>query len=414
MGLKPEADAQPEVDAQPEASKPSAATEPAPATKPAPRTEAAPTTGEAALESEEPTARPLPSLGRAPGSIRPTDSFARAGRKAMWLHVSRMFAREEALRDPAETDALKRYRVATRRLRAALRIFRDAYPPRESKPLRNALALLADSLGVVRDLDVRIEALDQWAAEQGNGAPKDIAPLREAWAAQRRAAAGALIRQLETKRHARLLDDLAAFVTADDSLLSSPTEGPPRTIADRAASSVWAAYEQVRAYATVVRWADLEALHSLRIEAKRLRYVLEFLGDVLGPERDAVIERLVALQDQLGALNDATIAVGAVRTFLGERHSTLRPAERSIVERYLVEREREAGRLRRGLGRVWRPVVGVTFARRLGRAVVIRTVPRTATAVARAKVAARARVAARANVGTEVEAPAPRGDAAAT
>jgi CHAD domain-containing protein len=290
----------------------------------------------------------------------------------MWPHVSRMLDREEAVRDPAQTDALKRYRVATRRLRAALRLFRDGYPKRETKALRAGLSDLADALGRVRDLDVRIEELDAWSRERGDGAEAAVAPLRAALATRRRRAAAALTRRLESRRHRRLLADLVAFVTADPDARGLDDGSPDRMIRDRAASGIWATYEQVRAYTSVVRWADLPTLHGLRIQAKRLRYAIEFLGDVLGPERAALVERLVALQDHLGALNDATLAVATIRAFLGERHATLAADERAAIVTYLADRERALGRLRRSVGRVWRPIVGTAFERSLGRTVVVR------------------------------------------
>ena len=98
------------------------------------------------------------ALGAAPSGIEAGDPFGVAGRKAMWVQVHRLLAREAAIRDPAQTDALRRYRVATRRLRSALRFFRDAYGPRETRSLRNNLSDLADALGRVRDLDVRVDA----------------------------------------------------------------------------------------------------------------------------------------------------------------------------------------------------------------------------------------------------------------
>lgn len=343
--------------------------------------------------SPEPAAPALPSLGPAPGRILPTDSFARAGRKAMWPHVDRMFAREAALRDPAETDALKRYRVATRRLRAALRVFRDAYPARDTKAIRTQLADLARHLGAVRDLDVRIAALADWAALASMPAPAAdgttaskprpdrtllaatmayLEPLRDAWAAERAAGAAVLAQRLDTKKHRRLLATIAAFVVADDAPPSAEAGPPARTVGDRVASSIWAAYELVHAYAPVLPGADLPTIHGLRVEAKRLRYTIEFLGDLVGPERTWLIERLVALQDHLGSLNDASLTVDAVRAFLAERRDIISPEERGVIERYLRDREREAGRLRRSVGRPWLPVIGVTFAGRLARAVVVR------------------------------------------
>jgi len=314
----------------------------------------------------------LPSLGPEPGPIQPTDSFAAAGRKAMWVQVDRMLQREAAVRDPAQTDALKRYRVATRRLRAALRVFREAYPRRETKPIRTGLSALADALGTVRDLDVRLGEVDRWAREHGEAAGSGIAPLRRNLQAQREAAAAALGRKLDGRSHQRLIGALVTFVTTIEPEVVPHAGAPDRATRDRAGSSVWAAYEQVRAYAAIVRWADLPTLHGLRIDAKRLRYTLEFLGSLLGPERDWLIERLVALQDHLGALNDATLAVAAVRSFLGDHHASLSADERAATISYLGDRERELARLRRGVGRAWRPVVGVTFARRIARAVVSR------------------------------------------
>jgi len=290
----------------------------------------------------------------------------------MWVQVDRMLQREDAVRDPAQTDALKRYRVATRRLRAALRVFRDAYPRRETKAIRAGLSDLADTLGAVRDLDVRLDEVARWVGEAEAGSEAAIAPLRRNLEAQRQAAAAALGRKLDSRGHRRLISALVTFVTTIDPDVAPHAGTPDRATRDRAGSSVWAAYEQVRAYAAIVRWADMATLHGLRIDAKRLRYTVEFLGNVLGPEKDWLIERLVALQDHLGALNDATLAVAAVRSFLGDHHATLSPEERAAAISYLGDRERELARLRRGVGRAWRPVVGVTFARRMARVVVSR------------------------------------------
>ena len=310
----------------------------------------------------------LPSFGRQPGAILSSDSFGTAGRKAMWVQVDRMLAREEAVRDPAETDALKRYRVATRRLRAALRVFRDAYPKRETKPIRAGLSDLADALGAVRDLDVRLEEVERWTEGQEADVVAAIKPLRDDLAARRQAAAARLARKLDSRGHRRLLVSLIEFVTALESNAAKPGPAPDRNVGDRAASSVWTAYELLRAYASSVRGADLPTLHQLRIEAKRLRYTIEFLGDVLGPGRELVIAKLVALQDHLGALNDATLAVATIRGFLGERHTSLSREERAAVVAYLGDRERELGGLRRSVGRAWRPVASVAFARRLAQA----------------------------------------------
>ena len=132
---------------------------------------------------------------------------------------------------------------------------------------------------------------------------------------------------------------------------------------------IWAAYEQVRAYEPVLRWADVETLHELRISGKWLRYTLEFVRDALGDDAGPLIARVTALQDHLGLMNDADVSGSLARTFLVEHAGELSALESAAIGRYLVSREREVARLRRTVGPTWRGVAGVTFRRGLGRVV---------------------------------------------
>jgi CHAD domain-containing protein len=119
----------------------------------------------------------------------------------------------------------------------------------------------------------------------------------------------------------------------------------------------------------VLRWADVETLHELRIAGKWLRYTLEFVREPLGPDATPLITRVVALQDHLGLMNDANVSAHMARTFLVEHAGELSSHESAAIGRYLVDRERDVARLRRTIGRPWRGVAGVGFRRSLGRVV---------------------------------------------
>jgi len=58
-----------------------------------------------------------------------------------------------------------------------------------------------------------------------------------------------------------------------------------------------------------------EARHALRIAMKHMRYGTEFFGHLFHPTRAAerYVEKAMALQDLLGELNDATIALRLVK-----------------------------------------------------------------------------------------------------
>jgi CHAD domain-containing protein len=143
----------------------------------------------------------------------------------------------------------------------------------------------------------------------------------------------------------------------------------PHRVRDTAPSRIWAAYEGVRGYEAVLRWADVETLHDLRIAAKWLRYALEFVREGLGEGSDPLIARVTALQDHLGLMNDADVSASMARTFLVEHAGDLSALEGAAIGRYLVDREREVARLRRTIGPAWRGVTGLRFRRSLGRVV---------------------------------------------
>jgi len=196
-----------------------------------------------------------------------------------------------------------------------------------------------------------------------------LEPLVAEWRSQRDVARAILIRELDSKGYRRFVDDYRTFVLSPGmgAAIVGPTE--PHHVRDTAGSRIQLAYEQVRAYQSVLRWADVPTLHQLRIAGKWLRYTLEFVKEPLGPEATLLIERVVVLQDHLGLLNDAEVAATMARALLVERAGQLTEAETAAIGRYLVSREREVTRLHRSASGPWRGVSGPVFRRALGRAI---------------------------------------------
>ncbi|MFI5225746.1 MAG: CHAD domain-containing protein [Candidatus Limnocylindrales bacterium] len=297
------------------------------------------------------------------------DTVAEAGRKVLRFHLARMLAREAGTRNGGDPEELHSMRVATRRMRAAWRVFGDGFRPARTKRHRRELREIAGRLGAVRDLDVLIEAGEAYLELQPHQEQLALQPLFTAWRAQREDARVLLIRELDSDGYGRWVDEFREFVRTDGLGAMQVLPTAPHRIRDTAASRIWTAYEQVRAYEPVLRWSDVATLHELRIAAKWLRYTLEFVRECLGPEAAVLIERVTALQDHLGLLHDADVAASMTRAFLVERAGRLSETETVAIGRYLVDREREVSRLRRSVGGPWRGVGGLTFRRGLGRAV---------------------------------------------
>jgi len=326
---------------------------------------AAPATDQAAE-----AARPHLTVGKTPG-VLPDDHVAEAGRKVLRFHLARMIAREAGTREGANLEDLHSMRVATRRQRAAWRVFGDAFRAGRTKSHRSRLREVASRLGAVRDLDVLLEAADAYRADLPVSEQRALEPLLGAWRTHRDDARILLVRELDSDGYRRWLDDYAEFVRHEGTAVVATGPTAPHRVRDTAASRILAAYEQVRAYEPVLRWADVETLHELRIAGKWLRYSLEFVREALGPDAEGLIARVTALQDHLGLMHDADVSAHLARDFLVEHAGSLSDPEAAAIARYLVNREREVTRLQRTVGRAWRGVAGVAFRRGLGRALAV-------------------------------------------
>jgi triphosphatase len=331
----------------------------APAPTPAPR---------ASTEASTEGAVPRLVVGKTPG-VTGDDHIAEAGRKVMRFHLARMLDHEPGVRAGIEAEAVHKMRVATRRQRAAWRVFGEAFRNGRTKRYRDGLRDTARRLGAVRDIDVQLEAADAYRADMPVAEQRALEPLLTAWRAHRDDARVLLLRELDSPGFRRWVDDYIDFARTEGAAVLPVGAVQPHRVRDTAPSRIWGAYEQVRGYESVLRWADVETLHELRIAGKWLRYSMEFVREALGPEADPLIARVTALQDHLGLMNDADVTASMTRTFLVEQAGGLSGPESAAIGRYLVDREKEVARLRRTIGATWRGVAGVRYRRILGRVV---------------------------------------------
>ncbi len=313
-------------------------------------------------------AQPRLVVGKTPG-VTADDHIAEAGRKVMRFHLARMLDHEPGVRAGIDAEAVHKMRVATRRQRAAWRIFGEAFGGRRTKRYRDGLRDTARRLGAVRDLDVQLEAADAYRADLPITEQRALEPLLAAWRQHRDDARVLLLRELDSTGFRRWTDDYVDFVRTEGAAVRGVDAVQPHRVRDTAPSRIWTAYEGVRSYESVLRWADVATLHELRIAGKWLRYSMEFVREPLGPDVDPLIARVTALQDHLGLMNDADVTASMTRTFLVEHTGDLGATESAAIGRYLVDREKEVARLRRRVGVTWRAVAGLRFRRTLGRVV---------------------------------------------
>ena len=103
---------------------------------------------------------------RAIPGLKPSDTYAASAAKVIAVRTDELFDHRDNVLDTSDIEPLHAMRVASRRLRAALEVFRPCFPQRPFKQVLGDVKTLADALGERRDRDVQIEALEQYAAER--------------------------------------------------------------------------------------------------------------------------------------------------------------------------------------------------------------------------------------------------------
>jgi CHAD domain-containing protein len=257
-------------------------------------------------------------------------------------------------------------RVATRRMRAAWRVFNGAFPGRVARRYVAELREVAQALGTVRDLDVQLERLaayrDRLTSEEARTA---LEPLVTEWRSNRAAARRELLDLLQGAAYDHFVTDYRALVDTPGDGAASPAGTAAPRVRDVAAGRIWRAYERLRAHDAQVPFADIPALHALRIDGKRFRYTLEFLREIVPADVDPIIAEVTRLQDHIGELNDSQIAAQTTRAWLIDAALELTPAEKQAAAEYLTSAEHAVARLTRTFPPLWRRITGPTFRRRL-------------------------------------------------
>ena len=213
-----------------------------------------------------------------------------------------------------DPEWLHQMRIGIRRLRASLALAARYMAPARVEPLRGEFRWLAQALGVARDSDVfTLETLPAFSTAVARGT--NAAALRPAL---RALGAQAAARRAEAGDAARAAVGSARFlrmVLAASALAASPATGSPdpATLAERARDVARPQLKR-RHRALLALGADLahaapEIRHAARLAAKKLRYATEFFAPLFPKKRTrAYRHALTALQDELGAWNDAAVA----------------------------------------------------------------------------------------------------------
>ena len=278
----------------------------------------------------------LTRKGLAPGgysskiniSLKPETTAAEAVRCIMENLISVMHVNIPGVRQDIDTEFLHDFRVSVRRARSLLSQMKGVLDAETTANLQQRFKVMGGVTGNVRDLDVYLLKKTEYTNMVPDFLQPGINKLFRTLQQKRRYAKDRMIRAMAATDFKAALSDLDAFVESDP---SANSDGPLSTlpIGGLAKAVIYKRFRRIiRKGGHVSASTPDERLHDLRIDCKKLRYLLEFFTSLFPEDQmKTLVKQLKQLQENLGDFNDLSVQ----QNFLINHLQTIRPQAAQVV-----------------------------------------------------------------------------------
>jgi CHAD domain-containing protein len=264
---------------------------------------------------------PAKALSREDICLRPEFSSLEAAKIILRAQLETIEATEEGTRQNLDTEFLHDFRVAVRRTRSALGQIKGVFDPEKLERFRRDFSWLGKITGPTRDLDVYLLKFEKYQSRLPFRVRSDLNPLRDFLVGQQSLEQSKLARALVSRKYHDLLKRWNNFLySAPEETISGPRAGLPVSVI--ASRRIWKVYRRiVKTGERIHHKTPAEQLHQIRIECKKLRYLMEFFRSLYpADEIKSLISALKKLQDNLGDFNDYEVQQYQLRYYAHLMH----------------------------------------------------------------------------------------------
>jgi len=253
------------------------------------------------------------------------DYTARQAMVLIYRHLLEVMRQNEAgILDDLDSEFLHDCRVAIRRTRSGLGQVRNVLPPDITNKARKDFAWLGSITGPTRDLDVYLLYEQNYRSRLPAALQKGLETFFADISSRREAERRKLSRHLQSKKYRQIIESWHEYLHSEDS--GESTENSGRPVIELAREIIFRKYKKViKDGKTITPSSPDKNLHQLRIQCKKLRYILEFFSSLF-PQQDMkrVVKQLRRLQNNLGDFNDLSVQQDMLRNY----RLSLRPGSR--------------------------------------------------------------------------------------
>ena len=237
--------------------------------------------------------------------IDPNVTSVEALRQILLHLINTMKINEEGIRKDIDIEFLHDFRVAVRRARSAISQINFVLPEETTSKLKKIFSSIGKMTNRLRDLDVYLLKKDEYKMMLPEKLRPGIEPVFNKLQNERVLEQKKLKSQLVSKNYRGALNEAEQCLQNIYTDENSPKNSDIKVLL-LAKKIIWKKYRKVvNSGLRIDEGTPDTKLHELRIECKKLRYLLEFFTALFPADKmDIIIAQLKKLQDNLGDFND--------------------------------------------------------------------------------------------------------------
>jgi len=250
------------------------------------------------------------------------ESYKMLGAKMLLQRLQNLTEEIDGVYKAEDIESIHRMRVASRRIRSALRLFGKCFS-KDAKDWEKQIRNITKALGAVRDLDVQMVFLKDFLdnlteTNYRPGIQRLLLRLRQ----RRESLQKNVIKTMERLKSSGLIDNMSDTMrqVLVSARLHHIDEYSPY-VYQESYMAISLRLEEMLSYEIYLDYPERqEELHAMRIAAKRLRYTIEIFKPLYGNDLDDALKTVRDIQAKLGDIHDYDVWINYLPLFLKEEY----------------------------------------------------------------------------------------------
>ncbi|MCP3965810.1 MAG: CHAD domain-containing protein [Lentisphaerae bacterium] len=225
--------------------------------------------------------------------------------------VKVMTSNEKGIIEDIDIEFLHDYRVTIRRTRALLTQLKGVFSPDKGDAFKQRFGALGKMTNHMRDYDVLLSYREKYQKMLPPVISQGLKPFFQSIVKQRRKEYLKISKYLQSNEYHELISDWSKFLKNVHE--TEPTQHSEDNVVEFTSKRILKRYHRIVKIAEVIdENTPYDEVHALRIECKKLRYMLEFFAPLYDKNLSDPIARLKKLQTLLGDFNDLCVQSDAL------------------------------------------------------------------------------------------------------